>query len=77
MSAEFIRRKILEGTAPAVPKFCGRAGARPSKLLFATRYSLLTIRCRFTIRRSHSLLAIRQPFAASRQSPFAVVFNSA
>ncbi len=44
MSAEFIRRKILEGTAPAVPKFCGRAGARPSKLLFATRYSLLTIR---------------------------------
>jgi hypothetical protein len=44
MSAEFIRRKILEGTTPAVLKFCGRAGARPSKLLFATRYSLLTIR---------------------------------
>jgi hypothetical protein len=39
MSAEFIRRKILEGTAAAVPKFCGQAGARPSKPLFATRYS--------------------------------------
>jgi len=74
MSAEFIRRKILEGTAPAVPKFCGRAGARPSKLLFATRYSLLTIRCRFTIRRSHSLLAIRHspiilPFSQHEPRP--------
>ena len=53
LSAEFIWRKILEGTAPAVPKLCGRAGARPSKplpskkpfaifrSLFATRHSLL------------------------------------
>ncbi len=55
-----------------MPKFCGRAGARPSKLLFATRYSLLTIRCRFTIRRSHSLLAIRYSPFAIRQSPIAI-----
>jgi hypothetical protein len=73
MSAEFIRRKILEGTAPAVPKFCGRAGARPSKLLFATRYSLLTIRCRFTIHRHYSLLAIRHsPFAIRRRFQFSM-----
>jgi hypothetical protein len=54
-----------------VLKFCGRAGAQPSKLLFATRHSPFTIRCRFTIRRSHSLLAIRHsPFAIHHSLPF-------
>jgi hypothetical protein len=55
----------LEGTSPDVPKFFGSAGALPSQkpfairqLLFATRYSLLAIRCRFTI----------------CQSPFTIVF---
>jgi hypothetical protein len=69
MSAEFIRRKILEGTAAAVLKFCGRAGVQPSKLLFATRYSPLAIR--------YSPVANRHSLFASRQSPFAAVFNSA
>jgi hypothetical protein len=73
---DFSERRILSaknsgGTAPAVLKFCGRAGAQPSKLLFATRYSLLTIRCRFTIRRHYSLLAIRHsPFAIHHSLPF-------
>jgi hypothetical protein len=75
---DFSKRRNLSaknsgGTAAAVPKFCGRAGARPSKLLFATRYSLLAIRCRFTIRRSHSLLAIRHsPIAIRRRFQFSM-----
>jgi hypothetical protein len=55
----------LEGTSPDVPKFFGSAEALPSQkpfairqLLFATRYSLLAIRCCSTI----------------RQSPFTIVF---
>jgi hypothetical protein len=42
---------------------------------FTIRHSLLAIRCRFTIRRSHSLLATRYslPFSA-RQEPRPPIF---
>jgi hypothetical protein len=43
MSAEFIRRKILEGTSPDAPNFFGSAGALPPRknhLPVANRHSL-------------------------------------
>jgi hypothetical protein len=69
MSAEFIRRKILEGTAAAVPKFCGRAGAQPSKPLFATHHSLPFYHSPFTFAIRYSPLAIRYSPVANRHSP--------
>jgi len=59
LSAEFFRRKILEGASPDVPKIFGSAEALPSRkttrhslfasryLPFTIRYSPFAIRCRF------------------------------
>jgi len=41
LSAEFIRRKILEGASLDAPKIFGSAGALPSRKPLAIRYSPL------------------------------------
>jgi len=41
LSAEFFRRKILEGASPDVPKIFGSAEALPSRKPLAIRYSPL------------------------------------
>jgi hypothetical protein len=45
MSAEFIRRKILEGASPDAPKIFRQCGS--TALQKTIRYSLLATRCRF------------------------------
>jgi hypothetical protein len=45
LSAEFIRRKILEGASPDAPKIFRQCGS--TALQKTIRYSLLATRCRF------------------------------